>query len=153
MRFVETIPGKLGYLVKYTASHTFFDIIGYGPSNKIVPLCIHLRLYFFTHSATKQVSATETETRQCLRNLHDLFLVYHNTVGLLKDPLQRRVQIIRPLLAMLALNETWDVIHRARPIKRHNSNDVLETVRFQFFQHIPQTSTFQLEHTSRIRPA
>ena len=54
-------------------------------------------------------------------------------------------------LAVAALDEIGNQIHRAGPIQRHERRDVLDGTDLEFFAQVAHPAGFQLEHAQRFR--
>ncbi len=119
----------------------------------MLALRVHLRLDLLPHRAAQQIGAAERVAGQHLGDLHDLLLVDHDAVGFLEDRLERRVQVIGRLLAVLHRDIARDVLHRARPVERDGGDDVLEAVGAQPSQHVAHARAFDLEHADRVAGA
>jgi hypothetical protein len=124
---------------------------GDGAVDEGLALRVHLRLDLLAHGAAQQIGAAEAVARQRLRDLDDLLLVDHDAEGLLQDAFERRIQVVRLLLAMLAGDVAGDVVHRSRPVERDHGDDVLEAVGLQLAQHVAHARTFELEYAGRLR--
>ena len=107
-------------------------------------------MIFFAHGAAQQVGFAKAIAGQHLRELHHLLLVDDDAVGLLQDRLGKRVKVVRRLQAVLAVDKGLDVVHRARPVERVQSDDVAEAVRLEFPQRLAHARTFKLEHAPRV---
>ncbi len=118
--------------------------------DEAVALLVHLRLDLLTHGAAQQVGFAERIARQHLRDLHHLFLVDDNALGLLEQMVDRRMDRLQLLLAMLAGVVGRDVFHRARTIERDERDDVLDAVRPHADQRLAHAGTFHLEHADRF---
>ena len=153
MALVEAVARELVDLVEDRGGPVLLDAVLLRALDEARPLGIHLGLDLLAHGTAQQVGAAERIAAQHLRDLHDLLLVDHDAVGLLQDPFQQRMQVVRLLLAMLALDVARDVLHRARPIERHDGDDVLEAVGLQAAQHVAHAIAFQLEHARSIAAA
>ncbi len=149
---VEAVTRELVDLIEDRRGLVRLHVVLLGALDEERPLGVHLRLDLLAHGATQQVSAAQRVAAQHLRDLHDLLLVDHDAVGFLQDPFQQRMQVIRLLLAMLALDVARDVLHRAGAVERHHGNDVLEAVGLHLAQHIAHAVAFELEHPRSVAP-
>ena len=149
---VEAVARELVDLVEDRGGPVLLDAVLLRAFDEARPLGVHLGLDLLAHGTAQQVGAAQRIAAQHLRDLHDLLLVDHDAVGLLQDPFEQRMQVVRLLLAVLALDVARDVLHRARPIERHDGDDVLEAVGLQAAQHVAHAVAFQLEHARPYRP-
>ena len=85
--------------------------------------------------------------------MHHLLLVNHHAIGFLQNRLQRVIEVIEFFLALFTGDIKRDIIHRARAIERHQSDNVFEFIRFHFAQHVAHAGAFQLKHADRIAAA
>ncbi len=150
MRFVEAVAGKFGHLIEDQLGAGALDPARRRPLEKQLALRLHLGRDLLAHRAAQQIGAAEAVASQHLGDLHDLLLVGHDAVGFLQDPLERRVQVIGLLLAVLDRDVSRDVLHRPRPVERVGGDDVLEPVRAQLPQHVAHAGAFDLEHPDRV---
>ena len=116
-----------------------------APSRKICAVLGHFLGLLLAHRAAQQVGAAERVAADDLRHLHHLLLIDHDAVGLGQDALGARIGVVEAL-AVLALAEVGDQVHRARPVQRHQRDDVLEAVGPRILQHALHAAAFQLEH-------
>ena len=79
---------------------------------------LHLTLFLLTHRPPQQVCFAKGIASQFLSDLHDLLLVNHDPVSLLKDRLKLLVGYINYLATVLAINEFRDqaCIKRTGPV-------------------------------------
>ena len=152
MGFVETVLGEFGHLVKDSFGFFGVDAQPFGTCQEGVFLAVHLLGIFLPHGTAQQVCLTQGIAGQGTRNLHDLFLVDDNSIGVLQDRFQFRQIVHHLLAAMLTFNK---IIHhaaskRAGTIKGAGRDDVLETGWFELDQHILDAAGFQLEYPGGV---
>ena len=147
---VEAVAGELvdqledrgGLGLRHAASRRPFDEHGL--------LLGHLVLLLLAHGAAQQVRAAERVAGQDLGDLHHLFLVDDDAVGLLEHRLQGRVQIVDLAAAELAVDEGRDVVHRARTVEGADGGDVLDGIGPQLAQGVAHALAFHLEDPDRV---
>ena len=122
-----------------------------APSTKISRCASISGADLLAHRAAQQVGGAQAVARHLLGDLHHLFLVDHDAVGLGQDVAQLRVRRL-PRLAVLAAAVIGDVRHRARAIQRDGRDQVLEAVRPHLPQHVAHALAFELEHPAGIAP-
>ena len=149
---VEAVACELVDLVEDRRSLVLLDAVLLCALDEARALRVHLRLDLLAHGAAQQVGAAERIAAQHLRDLHDLLLVDHDTVGFLQDSFQQGMKVVWFFLAVLALDVARNVFHRTGPIERHHGDDVLEAVRLHLAQHVAHAVAFKLEHTGAISP-
>ena len=150
---VEAVAGELGHLIEDVGGLGRGYPARLGAVDEGLALLGHLRFDLLAHGAAQKVGVAEGEPGQFLGDLHDLFLVDHDAEGFLEDAFQRRVQIVRFLLAALAFDVTGDVLHGPRAVERHHGDDVLEGVEPELAQHLAHAGAFQLEHAGGLAAA
>ncbi|QYU67449.1 DUF3857 and transglutaminase domain-containing protein [Leptolyngbya sp. 15MV] len=125
------------------------DRLTFGDGRRMTPYMIHLGAVLLAHRAAQQVRAAQAVAGQILRDLHHLFLIDQDAVGLGDDVVDRGMRG-GPGLAMLALAVGRDVGHRARSVKRDGGDQVLEAVWAHHAQAVPHALPFELEDAGRI---
>ncbi len=153
MRFVEAVAGELRHLVEDQLGAAALDPTRRGALDELLALRVHLGLDLLAHRAAQQIGAAQRIAGQHLGDLHDLLLVDHDAVGFLEDLLERRVQVVGRLLAVLDRDVARDVLHRPGAVERDDRDDVLEAVGAQLFQHVAHALAFDLEHPDRVAAA
>ena len=126
------------------------DATGRRAVDEGLALRLHLGLDLLAHGAAQQIGAAQRVAAEHLRDLHHLLLVDHDPMRFRQDRLERGVEIVRPLLAVLHRDVARDVLHRPRAIERVHGDDVLEAVGTQLAQHVAHARTFELEHADRV---
>ena len=116
-----------------------------------VALRLHLRADLLAHRAAQQIRSPQAVARHLLGDLHHLFLIDHDAVGLGQDLVQFRMRRL-PFLAVLALAIIGNIGHRPRPVQRHRRDQILEPVGPHLPQHVAHALAFTLEHPARIAP-
>ncbi len=153
MTFIETVTRKISHQVK--------DLLGLFLRDLMMPLSaldkegfllLHFLRLFLPHRPPKKIGLTHRKPGQHIGDLHDLFLIDDNAVGLFEDLLQLRQFILHRDLAALPFDE---VIHhpaadRAGTIKGEEGDEILESFRFQLDQEIPHPGALQLKHAGGL---
>ncbi len=152
MGFVEAVLGKLGHLVKDRLGLLDVQPLCLGPFQERFLFLGHNRRVFFTHGAAQQVGPSQGVTGQGAGDLHDLFLVNNDPVGVLQDRLQLGQVVDHLLAAMLALDE---FIHhaaaqRAGTIEGAGSDHVFKAGGLQLDQHLLHAAGFKLEDAGGV---
>ncbi len=153
VRLVEAVSGELADQLEDLARLRLGHAARDGAADEGRALLVHLLLDLLAHGAAQQIGAAERIAAQLLGDLHHLLLVDHDAVGLAQDVLERRIEIVGLLLAVLAADVARDVVHRARPVEGDDGDDVLEGVGLQLAQHVPHAGAFQLEHADGVAAA
>ena len=151
MRLVETVASEFLEQIENLVGLGLVDIVELGCSlDEFVTVLGHFLDLLLAHRAAQQISAAERVAGEQLRGLHDLFLVDQHAIGLFADRLQQRMIILDFHLAMPALDEIGDQVHRSRTIERHQRRDMFHRANLELFAEIAHSSRFQLEHTDGI---
>ena len=148
MRLVEAVLGELLHQVENSAGRVGIDPALSGSLQEYCALLGHFFRLLLAHRASQHVGTTERVARQHLRNLHDLFLVQNDAVGILQNGRQVWMRKSDLLAAVLTIDE---VVHHAgakRPgaEQRHQGDDVLEVAGAQPLHEVFHAARFQLEH-------
>ena len=150
MRFIKAIFRKLGAGLKNQDGNVAVHAARCGTIQEALTLRIHFRFYFLAHGAAQQVGFRQRVARQILGRLLHLFLIGDDAEGFLQDGLKFRMQILNRFLAELAGAIGGYVGHGARPVQRHQRNQILKPVSPHLAHGIAHAGTFQLEHAHRI---
>ncbi len=149
VRFVEAVIGELRHQLEHLDGLGLRDAARRGAVHEGLPLRVHLGADLLAHRAAQQVGAAQAVAAHGLGDLHHLFLVDHDAVGLGQDRLQLRMRGL-PRLAVLAAAVIGDVGHRARAEQGHGGDQVLEPVGPHLAQHVPHARGLELEHAAGI---
>ena len=82
VRFVKAVFTERQQVLEYGIGEFFVDPFGRRPFNKFLFLRRHLVFFLLSHNAAHNVRLTERETGHRLDDLHDLFLIDGDSVGL-----------------------------------------------------------------------
>ena len=152
VRPVEPVAGEEGHQVEHLVGdpvrHAARDSAGDEP----LLLLVHDRLVLLAHRAAKKVGASQAVAGQHLGDLHHLFLVDDDPVGVGQDRCQLRVDVGDLLPPVLAVDEVVDhpALERAGPIERHGGDDVLELVRLELLEDLAEAARLELEHPGGV---
>ena len=149
VRFVEAVVGELRHQVEDFGGLRRIDAALDRALGEDVALRLHLRGDLLAHGAAQQVGAAEAVAGHRLGDLHHLFLVDHDAVGLGQDVVDDRMRRV-PFLAVLAPAVIGDVGHRAGTIQRDGGDQVLEPVGPHLPQRVAHALAFHLEHPAGI---
>ena len=126
VRFVEAVARKL----LHEAEDTIRLLVRYaarlGPVDELLALVRHQFGVLLSHGPAQDIRLAQAEAREVRGNPHDLFLIHHDPVRFLEDRLHERVLVLDLGAAMLALDEFRNLLHGARPIHRHQRDDVFD---------------------------
>ena len=119
VRFVESVFRKAGHLVENIHGdrlrHAAHDGAVYGAPlfvhaavHEYLFLAFHLLHVLFTHGAAHDVRLSERESAQTAADLHDLFLIDHDAVGVGKDRFHQRVFVFDAVGIVLVFDVVGD---------------------------------------------
>jgi len=114
---------------------------------------VHHILLLFPHSLAQRIGLAGREACHGLRQLHHLFLVDGDAIGVLQVLLHHGQLEMHFLNPVLAVNITGDIFHGARPVQRVHRYQVLKTVGFELPQVAFHTHALKLEQTCGLTPA
>ena len=126
VRLVEAVVGELVEQVPDLVGLGAADAVGLGALDEQRLLRVHLGLDLLAHRAAQEVGAAEGEARELAGDLHHLLLVDDDALGLVEDRVDRGVQAVALLAAVLDVAELRDVLHRAGAVERDQRDDVLD---------------------------
>ncbi len=149
MRLVEPVAGELLHQVEEQDRLGARQAVLLGPGDEHVALLRHLFCVLLAHRAAQEVRAAERVAPHHLRDLHHLLLVHHDPVGGFQDRLQARIEVFDPL-AVLALDELGDELHRPGAVQRDERDDVLEAVGPRALDEIAHAARFELEYRGGV---
>ncbi len=152
VRLVEAVAGELGDQLENVFSASLVYAVGHRAVDEPRLLLVHLGFDLLAHGAAQQIGLAQGVARERLGDLHHLFLINDDAVGLLQDRADERMQIVGLLLSVLAVDEGLDVIHRSRAVERHHGDDVLEAVGLEHAQAVAHARSFELEHADGLGP-
>jgi hypothetical protein len=147
---VEAIPGELLDQVEQLLGLRLRDLMLFGAIDEFRAEFFHLLRFFLAHGAAQDVGLSEGEAGDPVGDRHDLLLVDDHAIGILEQGFQLRHFVGDGNLALLALDEIRDEVHRPGAIEGDDRDDVLEPVGAEAGQEIPHARTFQLEETGRF---
>ena len=150
--FVEPVAGELLEQVEHLVRLGRADLVLLGAAlHEGLALQDHLLELLLAHRAAQEVRAAERVAGEDLGRLHHLLLVDEHAVGLAGDRLEERMRILDDLLAVAALDEVGDEVHRPRPVERDERGDVLDAGDLELLAEVAHAAGFQLEHPERLR--
>ena len=151
--FVEAVTGELLDVVEDLPGLLVVDLVLCRARQELGPLLLHDLDLLLAHGAAQQVRLPQRIARQDRGALHDLLLIQNDAVCLLQHPLQHGVRVLRPGLAVLALDVLVHhaAVQRAGPVHGQRGDQVLEAVDLQLAEHAPYPVGFQLEDPHGVR--
>ena len=164
VRFVERIACKFQYLVKQVVCNLFADAVCHRAGDVFARL-VAIKLsavqedvaLLFEHgefllcdSTSHDVRAAETESRNLLRDLHNLLLIHDTSVGVFKDVFEQRVCVLHLIGVTLAFKEQVDKLHRTGTIHGNTCHHVFQAVGLQLCHKAFHAAAFKLEHRFAI---
>ncbi len=107
----------------------------------------------FAHRLAQLVALAARETGQETRKKHHLFLVDRDAVGILEVFLHQGVVVGDGLGALLAADEGWDVVHRARAVEGIHRHKIRQALRLEGHEPLLHAVGFELEEAGRFAAA
>ena len=164
VRLVERVTCKLQYLVEKVVC----DFLAYAVCNRpgnvfarlvafefaavqeYVALLFENGEFLLGDSASHNIRAAETESRNLLRDLHNLLLIHYAPVGVFQNLFEKRVRILHLVGVTFAFQEQVDKLHRTGTVHRNACHDVFEVVRLKLRHKLFHAAAFKLEHRLAI---
>ena len=112
--------------------------------------CIHNFFFLFSHSTTEHIRTTKRISCNSLSNLHNLFLVNHNSVSFFENIFKTRVWITNCFWMPLSFDVLRNIIHRSWTIKCVQSNQLFDTTRLKLLHNFLHSRAFKLENRYRF---
>ena len=150
VRFVEAIAGKFSHQLEDIARLGPVDAARFGAFEETGLLLVHLLLFLLAHGAAQQIRLAERIARQDLGDLHHLFLIDDDAIGLLEHALEIGVETINFGAAEFAIDIDVDILHRAGTIERDQSDQILDQIGLHLLQRVAHAGGFQLEHADCV---
>ena len=147
---VEAVVGELRQQVEDEIGLRLADAALDGAGDEALALLVHLGADLLAHGAAQQVGFAERIAGKLLRDLHHLFLVDDDALGLGHQMVDLGMDRGDLLLAVLARIVGRDVLHRARPVERDQRDDVLDAVGLHADQRLAHAGAFHLEHADHL---
>ena len=147
VRFIEAVIGEFLQQIKDFAGFLLVDPIGDGPSLELGALLGHFLGDFLTHRAAQQIGTAKRIARHDLRDLHHLFLVNDNALGLGQNMIDQRMDGFQLLEPVLHLAIGRNIFHRAGAVQRHQRHDILNACRLHAPERIHHARAFHLKHS------
>jgi hypothetical protein len=147
---VEAIAGELGHQFEDAVRLLFRHGVPGGALDEARLLDVHLLLLLLAHGAAQKVGLPEAVAGQDLGDLHHLFLVDDDPVGLGQHLFQRGVQIVDLGPAEFAVDIGVDHLHRPGPVEGDQGGDLLDGAAAHLAQGVAHALGFQLEHPDRL---
>ena len=152
MRLVEAVFGEFFHQVENFVGLVLVDVVFFRAGNKVDAFLGHGLGFLFTHGAAQQVGPAQRVAGDDLGDLHDLFLIDNNAVGIAQAVCKRIVRIYNGHLPVLALDK---FVHHARTqragaVQGQHGDDVFKARGLEHAQVLPHARTFYLKDAVRI---
>ena len=149
VRPVEAVAGERFDVGEDLFGDLAADAFLLGAVDELDPLLGDELLDLLAHGLAEDVRFAEREAGEVAGDLHDLFLIDGDAVGVAEDGFELRMEVLHDLAAVLAVDEVGDPVHRTRPVERDHRDDVLEDGRKELLQVPFHAVRFELEDTGR----
>ncbi len=148
MSFVEAITGEFLHEIKNIGGRPLVDAARGRTLHEDLALLGHLLGFFLAHGTAQDIGASERVAGQHLGDLHHLLLIENHAVRRFENMREIWMQILHGRPPLLAVDE---IVHharlqRSRAEKRHQGDDIGESIRLQAANQIFHTSRFELKN-------
>jgi len=150
MALVKAVAGEKLDVPVDRFCRIFRDIVLLASLNKEMLVLLDIRCFLLADGAAHQVGFAGGVAGKLAQDLDDLLLVDDDAVGLRQDRRQRRVLVLRLLLAVHAPDELRNVLHRPRAVQRDSGDDMLERIRPHLREYATHALTFDLEDPAHL---
>ena len=155
MGFVKTVSGKGLHLLINMRGRLFGNFVRFGPFYKFFAEFFHDVQLLFAHGFAQRVGFARGKPAELFGNFHDLLLIHHTAVGVLKHFFQERGFVGDFFLAVFAPHKHIHHarLHGPRAVERHQGGYVAELRGLQLFNQVAHAAAFQLENPQRLAGA
>ncbi len=145
--FVEAVAGELLHEVEGFGGLLFVVAALGGAGEEAGALLGHLLGVLFAHGAAEDVGFAERIAGQAVGDLHHLFLVDHDAVGLFENFLEDGEIVDHLLAAMLAIDEVVDdaALDGAGAVEGVEGAEILDADGLVFAEDVAHAGGFELE--------
>ena len=150
MRLVEAVPREHLDVVPDLRGLGHCDFVLHTAAHELVFLGRHDRGVLLAHGLAEHVGFAHREARDGCGDLHDLFLVDHDAVGLAQDLFERWMLVRHLGLPVSTFDEVVDHLHRTGPIQSVECGEVAETIGLEAAQNVLHAIRLELEHAVRL---
>jgi len=148
---VEAVIGEFLQQVKDLVGLAFVHTVGHRARLEFRAFPGHLGGDLLAHGAAQQIGAAKAVARHDLRDLHHLFLIDDDALGLFEDVVDQRMDALDLAQPVLDLAIGRDVLHRAGTVERDQRHDILDAGGFHPLERVHHARAFHLEHRDRAR--
>ena len=155
MGFVKTVTRKGFHLIEDLCGLLRINFFLFRAFDEPFALRRHLFRIFFPHGTPQNIGVSHAVAAKHLGDLHYLFLIDDDPVGIFEDRLRKRMQVFVLLSAVLALDVFFrhPAIQRAGSVKRQDGHQIFETVGADLDGHLANARAFKLKHAGGIAVA
>ena len=151
MGFVESVTGEFIDLCPDLLREFRLNIVGLLASfDKIEFFLLHDVHLLFPDGTADNVGMSESEACELLYDLHDLFLIQHDSVRLFEDRFHFRMVVNDRLETFFTADEGRDELHRPRTVDCQKSDDVFDRFHNELAAEGLHSAGFQLEYRDRV---
>ena len=146
---VINLIGHLGGDSVFDTSRAFLARVG-AAIYKMLPFRLHHLVLLFAHGAAHIVGLAIAEARELTADLHDLFLINHNTVGHINNMCHLRRLILNLGRVLPVAEILGNGIHRPGAVEGDQRDDIFQIFRLHTDQQLRHAAGFQLEQPYRL---
>ena len=161
MGLVKGIGGKGAHLIEYRVCGFLRNPIGDAAGafhaavltaqavDKMFPLLLHDLVLLFAHRPADKVGPAVGKTGKLAADLHHLLLIDDAAVGHIKNFGELRMLVGDEARIMPVADIERDGIHRTGAIERNDRDEILEMLRPELHQNLPDSGRFKLKNACR----
>ena len=153
MRLVERVVLRQLHVVPELLRHGLARPRGRAALAELALQGRHQLVHLLPDGVAERLGFGRRETGDLLGDPHVLLLVDADPERVAGDRLQARIDIRDGLLAVLAPRVGGDVLHRAGPVQRDESDEVVEVRRLHLPQRLAHPRRLELEDADRVAAA
>ena len=152
MRFIKTVTCKRNHYFKNIVGMFFCEPLLYGAFFKFLFLSHKDFKFFLSHGTAEHIGTTKRKAGNLLGNLHNLFLINHDSVSFLKDTFKARIWIFNFSRVFFTFNKVWNICHWTRTVKCVHGNKVVKAVWLKCLHPFLHSGRFKLENCNGFSP-
>ena len=152
VRFIEAVACELDDHVPHVLSVFFTQSLFDRPLHVLFIVRGDDLFFFLTDRLNTSVRSRQRNLAKPVQDLHDLFLVDHDAIGLGQNFSQHVKLVFGLLAAVLHIDVLLDhtAFQRTRSVQSRGRDEVAEMVRLHLLQQIANPAALQLEHAASV---
>ena len=150
MRFVKSVAAEWFDQGEKRFGILFFYPVFDTALHEIFFIALNFVHDLFAQHFAELIGLAPGETRQTNGDEQHLVLIHDHSIGFVQPFLETRVKVSHFFASMFGVDKLGDAVHRAGPVKRDHSHDILDTGRLELFDVLAHLRAFKLEDTRRL---